>query len=148
LLVGANISAAAAAPIDKLHALLAALHGAITFERGATNAATTAEQAFALKRGVAQDYAHMFIACARHLDCPARYVGGYVLRDAEEKRATAGHAWAEAHVPGLGWVSFDPSTGACPTDAEDYGVRVDCVDISLLIQRLLRDRLAAPAQNV
>ena len=29
----------------------------------------------------------------------------------------AGHAWAEAFVPELGWVGFDPANGICPTDA-------------------------------
>ena len=29
----------------------------------------------------------------------------------------AGHAWAEAFVPELGWTGFDPANGICPTDA-------------------------------
>jgi transglutaminase-like putative cysteine protease len=28
----------------------------------------------------------------------------------------AGHSWAEAHFPGLGWVGFDPANGFCVTD--------------------------------
>ena len=29
----------------------------------------------------------------------------------------AGHAWAEAFVPNLGWVGFDPTNAICTTDA-------------------------------
>jgi len=28
-----------------------------------------------------------------------------------------GHAWIEAFVPDLGWVTFDPAHGYCTTDA-------------------------------
>ena len=44
---------------------------------------------------------------------PARYVSGYLmLEDRIDQEAT--HAWAEAHVEGLGWVGFDVSNGICP----------------------------------
>ena len=46
---------------------------------GETTPKSSAAEAFALKRGGAQDFAHAFIACARWLDIPARYVSGYVL---------------------------------------------------------------------
>ena len=51
------------------------------------------------------------------LDIPARYVGGYFRRADTSAEADTGHAWAEAYVPDLGWVGFDPSNGCCPTDA-------------------------------
>ena len=53
------------------------------------------------------------------LDIPARYVSGYRLAEGEHQPTP--HGWAEAHVAGLGWVAFDPSTGQCP---EEDHVRV------------------------
>ena len=70
-----------------------------------------------LKRGVCQDYAHVFIACARHLGIPARYIGGHFLRSDGVVSQEAGHAWAEVYVADLGWVAFDPTNGISTTDA-------------------------------
>ena len=48
---------------------------------------------------------------------PARYVAGYLQLADGTIDQEAGHAWAEAFVPDLGWVGFDPANGVCPTDA-------------------------------
>src|SRR6266850_4226718 len=64
-----------------LHALLGRIHGEMTYDTDPTHTTTTAAEAFALKRGVCQDLTHIFIAAARHLDIPARYVGGYFHRN-------------------------------------------------------------------
>lgn len=103
--------------LDLLHALLGELHREVTYDTDPTHAATTAAEAFALRRGVCQDLAHIFIATARALDIPARYVGGYFRRSDGVTAQEAGHAWVEAFVPGLGWVGFDPAHAICTTDA-------------------------------
>lgn len=100
-----------------LHCLLERLHREIRYDTDPTHAATTAAEAFALGRGVCQDLTHVFIAAARCVDVPARYVGGYFRRADGVVEQNAGHAWAEAFVPDLGWVGFDPSNGMCATDA-------------------------------
>ena len=100
-----------------LHALLNRIHGGMTYDTDPTHSATTAAEAFALKRGVCQDLTHVFIAAARHLDIPARYVGGYFHRADGVTQQDAGHAWAEAYVPSIGWIAFDPTNGICATDA-------------------------------
>jgi transglutaminase-like putative cysteine protease len=64
------------------------------------------------RHGVCQDFAHIFIALARQLDIPCRYVSGYLFHRADgEDRSSDGatHAWAEALMPELGWVGFDPT---------------------------------------
>lgn len=100
-----------------LHAMLARLHREITFDADPTHAATTATEAFALKRGVCQDISHIFIAAARTLGIPARYVSGYFRRNDGVVDQEAGHAWTEAFIPDLGWVAFDPTNGISTTDA-------------------------------
>jgi transglutaminase-like putative cysteine protease len=100
-----------------LHDLLAGLHQDVTFDPDPTHAATTAAEAFALKRGVCQDLTHIFIAGARSVGIPARYISGHFHRDDGVVEQDAGHAWAEAFVPNLGWVAFDAANGICATES-------------------------------
>ncbi|MTV12037.1 MULTISPECIES: transglutaminase family protein [Bradyrhizobium] len=100
-----------------LHALMVQIYEHMTFDEDPTNSTTSAAEAFALKRGVCQDYAHILIACARAGGVPARFVSGHFLRSDGMVNQQAGHAWAEAFVPDLGWVGFDAANGICTTDA-------------------------------
>jgi transglutaminase-like putative cysteine protease len=112
-----DVAGREATPLSACHALLEAVHAGVEFDADPIHSATTAAEAFALKRGVCQDLTHIFIACARELAIPARYVSGHMHRADGVTRQQAGHAWAEAHVEGLGWVGFDPANKICPTDA-------------------------------
>ena len=100
--------------LDQLHALNAALYEAMAFDAAATGTGTDAATAFAQKSGVCQDYTHIFCTAARGLGIPARYVSGHYVR---AEAQPAGHAWAEALVPDLGWVGFDPTNGISTTPA-------------------------------
>jgi transglutaminase-like putative cysteine protease len=100
-----------------LHALMTQVSEHMTFDEDPTNSGTSAVEAFGLKRGVCQDYAHIFIACARSGGVPARFVSGHFLRSDGRVNQPAGHAWAEAFVPNLGWVGFDAANCICATDA-------------------------------
>ncbi|MEL7019409.1 MAG: transglutaminase family protein, partial [Pseudomonadota bacterium] len=71
--------------------------------------------ALATGRGVCQDHAHVFIACARRLGFPCRYVSGYLMMN-DRVDQEASHAWAEALVEGVGWVGFDVSNAICPDE--------------------------------
>ena len=100
-----------------LHALMTALNREIAFDTDPTHVATTAAEAFSIRRGVCQDLTHIFVAAARSLDVPARYIGGHFHRADGVTAQEAGHAWAEAYVENLGWVGFDPTNGICTTGA-------------------------------
>jgi len=114
---GLRAESDAADMLGFLHALLLQLHDYMTFDTDPTHPSTSASEAFTLKRGVCQDYAQIFIACARSVGIPARYVSGHFMRADGVVNQEAGHAWAEAFADGLGWVGFDPTNGICTTDA-------------------------------
>jgi transglutaminase-like putative cysteine protease len=99
--------------LARMHLLMTAVRAAVTYETGRSHVGSSAEEVVQAGYGVCQDHAHVFIAAARATGVPARYVSGYLLMaDREEQEAT--HAWAEAFVPGLGWVGFDPPNDICP----------------------------------
>jgi transglutaminase-like putative cysteine protease len=110
-----DIGGRRANPLDRAHALMAAINERLRFDTQATDSATAATEAFAAGHGVCQDFTHVFLATARHLGIPARYISGYLHRP-DQIQQEAGHAWAEAYIDGLGWVSFDGANAASATE--------------------------------
>ncbi len=99
--------------VPTLHNLSAVIREAVDYGTGGTGVHTSAEEAVMAGKGVCQDHAHIFIAAARSLGIPARYVSGYLMmNDRIDQEAT--HAWAEAWVQGLGWIGFDISNQISP----------------------------------
>ena len=77
------------------------------YDRKVTNVYSSVDEVLALRAGVCQDFAHLFIAVARAMGVPARYVSGYI-HDSRGRGVTgASHAWGEAWVPRKGWVGYD-----------------------------------------
>ena len=107
--------------LSTLHALMGAVRDAVDYQPDTTNMATSAASALSQGRGVCQDHAHVFIAGARVLGLPARYVAGYYMAGDAGDYET--HGWAEGYAPGLGWVGFDVANRTCPTREH---VRVAC----------------------
>ncbi len=111
-------------PLTMLTKTRDALHAAIRYDRGSTRVDSPIDECLDKKSGVCQDFAHVFIAIARDLGIPSRYVSGYLFHRAGDSEPTgrgATHAWAEAFVPGVGWIGFDPSNN---TLAGDRHIRV------------------------
>jgi transglutaminase-like putative cysteine protease len=85
------------------------------YEPGATTVTTTPAAAFALRRGVCQDFAHVMIAGLRGIGLPAGYVSGF-LRTVPRpgamrlEGADAMHAWVMAWCgAAIGWRGLDPT---------------------------------------
>lgn len=99
------------------HRLTGLLYDSMTFDADVTHSHSDAAHAFGIKAGVCQDYAHIFLSVARSIGIPARYVSGHLVRGDGLITQPAAHAWAEALIPDLGWVAFDPTNGMCATEA-------------------------------
>jgi transglutaminase-like putative cysteine protease len=97
-----------------LHRLMALVRERVAYRPGTTHVGTTAAEALAAGAGVCQDHAHVFIAAARALGIPARYVGGYLCLEDSDDEQEAGHAWVEAFTGANGWLGLDPANGICP----------------------------------
>jgi transglutaminase-like putative cysteine protease len=99
-------------PLTVVRHLNTELYNRFTYVKQSTSVDSPIEQALRLRQGVCQDFAHIMIALLRNIRIPCRYVSGYLHHDsAHEDRSGEGatHAWAEAFLPGLGWVGFDPT---------------------------------------
>ncbi len=108
-----------------LEALMAALREAMPYRPGATHVGSTAAEAFAQGEGVCQDHTHVFLACARSLGLPARYVSGYLHTD--DVGHVASHAWAEVWLDGE-WLQFDITNNAGAESHLRLAVGVDYLD--------------------
>jgi transglutaminase-like putative cysteine protease len=108
--------ASAGNTLDRLHAILHRLHDRSAVSEEPARPAMSAADAYARRHGAAGDLAQIFIAAAHCLEVPARYIAGYLCAASAVARDGA-HAWAEAFVPDLGWVGFDPANGVRPSGA-------------------------------
>jgi transglutaminase-like putative cysteine protease len=98
-------------PFAALQTLMQRIRAAVRYVKGTTDVQSTAADVLSQGSGVCQDHSHLFIACCRALGVPARYVSGYIYSDPDHHPEVAMHAWAEAWVDGMGWLSFDVSNG-------------------------------------
>lgn len=91
--------------IDGMFSLVNKIQDEIAYLPGTSSVNSTAAEVLDVGAGVCQDHAHLFIACCRALDLPARYVSGYIHSGNSDHAAS--HAWADVWLEGQGWVSFD-----------------------------------------
>jgi transglutaminase-like putative cysteine protease len=107
--LAASLRAAHRSDAELAEALCGRLRAELTFAFDATTVSTTAAEAYALRRGVCQDFAHVMLTVCRLVGIPARYVSGHLLGE-----RGGSHAWVEVLVPdpaGARVLAFDPTNG-------------------------------------
>ncbi len=106
-------------PRQAAYAVCDRIHDAMAYVPGATGVHSSGEQAWAERRGVCQDFAHVTLGALRTLGIPARYVSGYLAPTSDssvgETSVGESHAWVE-FWDGT-WLSADP-TNQTPIGAD------------------------------
>lgn len=107
---------------DAAAELMTRIHTDFTYDAEATTVSTPAMTAFAARRGVCQDFAHIMIVALHGLGLPAAYVSGYLRTRPPPGQprlagADATHAWVDLWCgPASGWIGFDPTNATLALD--------------------------------
>ncbi|MDV7198734.1 transglutaminase family protein [Rhodococcus kroppenstedtii] len=112
-------------PYEAVTAVAEWVHAEMAYVPGTTGVHTSAVEAYAEKKGVCQDYAHLTLLMLRSIGIPARYVSGYLHPTAEavvgESVEGQSHAWVEAWTGS--WWGYDP-TNAVPVREQHVSVGI------------------------
>jgi transglutaminase-like putative cysteine protease len=93
-------------PHERAQALAEGVFNAVRYTTSSSDVQSSAAAAFKNGEGVCQDHAHVFIAAARAVGIPSRYVSGYLYTG--DSTDAASHAWVDAWLgPDIGWHSID-----------------------------------------
>ena len=99
-------------PLDTMRGLMQEMHTRFEYAPRTTRVDSPIDEALDARKGVCQDFAHIFIALGRQLGLPCRYVSGYLFSQPEDGTRSmdgATHAWMETWLPDTGWVGWDPT---------------------------------------
>lgn len=87
------------------------VHRGSRYQRREDKGVQTPQQTIAQGSGSCRDLSTLLLEALRALGFPARFASGYLDCTASEAGRAATHAWAEAYLPRVGWLGYDPTLG-------------------------------------
>jgi transglutaminase-like putative cysteine protease len=101
--------------IKVLHKIGEFVYSEITYDNSETfnlvSGTKKASWVLSNKIGVCDEYSTLFIALARALRIPAKYVSGVAYTNYQNLNNWGPHAWAEVYIPNYGWMTYDVTYG-------------------------------------
>jgi transglutaminase-like putative cysteine protease len=103
--------------LARAHALNSAVAGLFRCNLQRSTEVRSVAEIIEAGHGCSMDLAHVLVSVARAAGFAARFVTGYIYREAPDpEHRHAPHFWAEIDVPSFGWIGFDPANDMCPNE--------------------------------
>ena len=108
----ATIDPAIVHDAEKIVAALARrIRQTIQYRRRAARGVQSPSQTLSAGSGSCRDMATLMLEALRSSGFPARFASGYLVGSASNAGRASTHAWAEAYLPSIGWIGYDPMLG-------------------------------------
>jgi transglutaminase-like putative cysteine protease len=109
---GTTVDPAVAYDAEEIVASLARrIRKTIKYRQRETKGVQSPSQTLSAGSGSCRDMATLMLEALRSLGFPARFASGYLVGSASQAGHASTHAWAEAYLPSVGWIGYDPMLG-------------------------------------
>lgn len=112
--VAQKLTAKVETPLEKAKQIFRYVNQHLTYREQTEIGTHSALKTLLVQRGICEDYSLLYIALCRAAKIPARFVSGFRFEPQKfgarpRDLSPYAHAWTEINLPGLGWITVDPT---------------------------------------